>query len=1526
MNPPKRTIRKTNLTRYEGFDSQFWPVVVALCVLGGVALGSFMTFLRGPWLWTSLLGLPVALALGIYCFSLIDNRKIRRSIQLGFLISVICHLLLMTGSFYTVIFGESTQVAAPRPKTIQRKTIRRPVDFPTQTWTDVNPVELPDPDEVEAEPETQANESPQRPQPTPVEEPTPTVDPNLVRRPESVQTTPRQQESLSRMSRQTDRDLPTSSSSADVASQANSSSAPTLAVQGQSDLPRQSASSTQSRTSEQVETSTSIAATAERREADNPNTAASSAASSSPRNRTAAPQANTTAQSNTPSQISTPLTQPVTPATELSRQPSKAVAGRQASPEIDPALAVTQLNPQRASATAAEAEALAQSNASKTDRIRQTVRPDLTDAAETVEASQTQNPVLLAEATTRASRRTTSNDSPATPRQNRQSPETEATANSTSSARRATASPESSASVAAGGTTQRRRSAQEISVDTAAANPQRITAQQPSLKNQASPQNADISRRVTDTQSERQTTPSPETRLSQTAVATRASRSESPAVEASINPARQTTESSRRSIPISPQTQSPTSIEAPAIAQSGQGQSSKPAEPQPLAMTQSKAGTSGGRQSRNLENDTAAGERPALEASVTARRERTTTRESETQSLAPSQLAQAGRNRAQSSAPNATLKAETEQPSLLAGSEQPSLEATSASASLSESSSSVTQTDVSALKGTGEIDLGPPKIVAENMAGRGSGGGQPTLANAASPLAEGDRSRSSQRASLASTTAADLPSSPLNDGGGMPDLLAETPEAQSLKVADASGAADSARSPTSGDLSDSWSSERMATETDTAQLSRATRKKGGRDFQTAELNPAATNPSGRKSGQTAELLSQTVADIGNTTSDPGEEEDEDEEEKRALEGLAVEMQTQEGSTLAARSSNSSSDVETSGRAGAAERQGVERRGRSESSAAALGGLAAGGGTRRARATLSAASVAVVEDANSQGDNPGAVGLEASGPNEAGPSAALAGGRRGSGSSRSPAESQDLAASGEAMAGRGGAGRRDAPSKSSENASGLGQLATSRRSRVRTLASTESGAELGELSDKGGVEGVAIESGSGDSSGVGDTSVAQRAASGGVRVQLNAETGPGGLEKDYSSAAGINDRRAKPETGPLQAFVETRFERQRAGGLPTLNTAAAVASDAFKDRERQRTQRRGAPQTETTIENGLDFLARFQETNGRWRLERFGNGQGDATDETPLTQSDTAATGLAILAFQGAGYNHFEYKHADTLKRALDWLVANQDEDGGLYVETQSSSTRYARLYSHAIAALALCEAYGVTQDPELLEPAQKAIDYIILTQDKTRGGWRYTPQRGADTSVSGWMMMALKSGQLANLEVELETYQRISKWLRDAADPDRGGHFRYNPQAPNTAEQGHGRVVSRSMTAVGLLMSLYLGDHRKDANFKSGVDYLLEQLPSDENAIVRDTYYWYYATQVLRHMDGVAWQQWKSRLVPLLRGSQVSQGEFAGSWDPLGPVPDRWSAHGGRLYLTAMNLLSLEVDYRLLPLYIDTVR
>jgi hypothetical protein len=61
-------------------------------------------------------------------------------------------------------------------------------------------------------------------------------------------------------------------------------------------------------------------------------------------------------------------------------------------------------------------------------------------------------------------------------------------------------------------------------------------------------------------------------------------------------------------------------------------------------------------------------------------------------------------------------------------------------------------------------------------------------------------------------------------------------------------------------------------------------------------------------------------------------------------------------------------------------------------------------------------------------------------------------------------------------------------------------------------------------------------------------------------------------------------------------------------------------------------------------------------------------------------------------------------------------------------------------------------------------------------------------------------------------------------------------------------------------------------------------------------------------------------------LRPLLLRTQVTAGLDAGSWDPNGDVPDAWSKFGGRLYVTTLNLLSLEVYYRHLPLYEATAK
>ena len=345
-----------------------------------------------------------------------------------------------------------------------------------------------------------------------------------------------------------------------------------------------------------------------------------------------------------------------------------------------------------------------------------------------------------------------------------------------------------------------------------------------------------------------------------------------------------------------------------------------------------------------------------------------------------------------------------------------------------------------------------------------------------------------------------------------------------------------------------------------------------------------------------------------------------------------------------------------------------------------------------------------------------------------------------------------------------------------------------------------------------------------------------------------------------------------------------------------------------------------PDTEAAIESGLEYLAGTQLADGRWSLE------GHGTDV--ILRSDTAATGLSVLAFQGAGYTHREHRYADHVADGIDWLIDHQSADGNLYVPMDAVSDRNAMFYSHGIAALALSEAYGMTRDVRVGRAAQAALDYIAATQHRRYGGWRYTPQVSTDTSVSGWMMMALKSGELSGLEVAPEVYDGIRRWLSYARGGDDNDLYRYNPFARDTPAQRHGRLPTPTMTAVGMLINMYAGADRDDEDMRGGAAYLLTHPPrvGTPDRSRYDTYYWYYATQVMFHMGGESWNRWNRSLNPILLDSQIDSGPRAGSWSGTAPTDDRWARHAGPLYVTAMNLLSLEIYYRHLPIYEETGR
>jgi hypothetical protein len=340
-------------------------------------------------------------------------------------------------------------------------------------------------------------------------------------------------------------------------------------------------------------------------------------------------------------------------------------------------------------------------------------------------------------------------------------------------------------------------------------------------------------------------------------------------------------------------------------------------------------------------------------------------------------------------------------------------------------------------------------------------------------------------------------------------------------------------------------------------------------------------------------------------------------------------------------------------------------------------------------------------------------------------------------------------------------------------------------------------------------------------------------------------------------------------------------------------------------------------TEASIEQGLAFLARMQAADGHWSLHQFPG----ATDaDTGIIHSDGAATGLALLAYLGAGYDHYDDKYHDIVRRGLEYLLKHQKPDGDLYIPADEVTNESAWLYSHAISSIALCEAYGMTGDKKLHDSAQKALDFIVASQHPTLGGWRYMPRSESDTSVTGWQTTALKSGELAGLKVPKEAYQRVAKWLDSAqVAPHDASRYIYNSQNPKPQEP---RFANRpTMTSVALLVRMYLGWGRDNPDLLRGADYIKANLPRLSDIDTRDTYYWYYATQVMFQLKGDYWKAWSERLHPLLVNSQIPDGNWAGSWDPGGRVPDCWGAHGGRIYVTTMNLLSLEVYYRHLPIY-----
>ncbi|HIG85521.1 MAG TPA: hypothetical protein EYQ25_00605 [Planctomycetes bacterium] len=352
----------------------------------------------------------------------------------------------------------------------------------------------------------------------------------------------------------------------------------------------------------------------------------------------------------------------------------------------------------------------------------------------------------------------------------------------------------------------------------------------------------------------------------------------------------------------------------------------------------------------------------------------------------------------------------------------------------------------------------------------------------------------------------------------------------------------------------------------------------------------------------------------------------------------------------------------------------------------------------------------------------------------------------------------------------------------------------------------------------------------------------------------------------------------------------------------------------------RNLRAGGGGTAQALADGLEWLKNHQAPDGSWDVDEYWinnvSGGTDCSEGAGSHIQDTGITGLALLAFLGDGHTMRDGLYKDVVTKGIKWMRKEQDPETGLLGQDIGE----AFLYDHAIASLAMAEAYVLSnKTPILSSTVRNATKYIVNSRNPY-GAWRYqVPPIGEnDTSVTGWMVFALKSAEEGGFKISKETYAGALTWFDEVTDPGTGrmgydsiGSLSSRVDGINDdfpADKGE------AMTAVGLLCRFFMGqDPKENPIMEKHADLLLKRLPEwDPEGKGTDMYYWYYGSYAMFQMGGKHWKSWKKAMEKAVLNSQRKDGDYKGSWDPVGP----WGYSGGRVYSTSLLVLCLEVYFR----------
>ena len=306
----------------------------------------------------------------------------------------------------------------------------------------------------------------------------------------------------------------------------------------------------------------------------------------------------------------------------------------------------------------------------------------------------------------------------------------------------------------------------------------------------------------------------------------------------------------------------------------------------------------------------------------------------------------------------------------------------------------------------------------------------------------------------------------------------------------------------------------------------------------------------------------------------------------------------------------------------------------------------------------------------------------------------------------------------------------------------------------------------------------------------------------------------------------------------------------------------------------------------SIDKALKWVAGSQSRLGHWTAGNY----------------PTAMTALAGTALLCSGSTTTQGPYAKQIRRCVDYLTTMSRPNG--LIGNPARDNRYT--YGHGFAMLFLSQVLGEEEDAErreeLIEILASACQFSGQAQTSS-GGWGYVSAKDGSNFDEGsttiTQVQGLRGCRNAGIPVPSEIVEKAKQYIYSCKNPDGGISY-----------SSRNRGSSRPAITAAALATLHNAGDYEGEHVAEMLDYCRKNLYRISDG-ARSFGHWHYTylyySQVVYRQGGKQWEPFRDKLYNRI----VSEQNGGGSWQGnIGPI-----------YVTAINLIILQLDRAFLPIF-----